>query len=245
MTPDTPQTRWGFPATRWSLVRRARTGDAREAEAALEDLCRAYWTPLYAYARGRGLPRAEAEDRVQEFFAVALRREVFQRADEDAGKLRSFLLTALKHHLQDAAARAGAARRRPEGGWVALDFSSAEADWNRLADAGATPDAAFEREWARALLAQALARLEARYAAEGQAALFAALRDRALGADDAPAGETGAAGLSPGATRVAAHRLRKRFRECLRDAVRDTLPEGGDIDAELRALRAALEAEGA
>ena len=244
MTPALPQTRWGFPATRWSLVRRARTGDPREAEAALEDLCRAYWTPLYAYARGRGLARAEAEDRVQEFFAVALRREVFQRAEEDAGKLRSFLLTALKHHLQDAAARAGAAKRRPEGGWVALDFSAAEADWARLADAGATPDAAFEREWARALLAQALARVEARYVAEGQAALFAALRDRALGAEDAPAGEA-AAGLSAGATRVAAHRLRKRFREALRDAVRDTLPDDGDIDAELRALRAALEAEGA
>lgn len=246
MTPDAAQTVWGFPATSWSLVRRARSGDERAQGEALEALCRAYWRPLYAYARGRGLARADAQDAVQDFFATALRRELFQRAEETAGKLRTFLLTALKHHLQDRAAKEGAARRRPEGGWADIDFEAAEAEWARSAAgaAGAGPDAAFERQWARALLAQAMARVEARYAAEGKREVFGALKGEAL---EAAEGESEAAKvaveLSAGARRVALHRLRKRFAEALRETVAATLPEGGDVDAELRELGAAL-AEG-
>lgn len=259
MPPDFMQTVWGFPSTSWSLVRRAREagGDERAADAALGELCRAYWRPLYAYARGRGLARADAQDAVQDFFATALRRGIFQRADESAGKLRSFLLTALKHHLQDRAAREGAARRRPEGGWADVDFAAAEAEWAKVAETGSAPDAAYERQWARALIAQALARLEARYAAEGKREVFEALRDEALetGAGGDGTGErTGngkmntpgaAEALSAGARRVAVHRLRKRFAEALRAVVADTLPEGGDVDAELRELGAALREGGA
>lgn len=244
-----PQTVWGFPSTSWSLVRRSRGADERTVGAALDALCRAYWRPLYAYVRGRGLGRADAQDAVQDFFATALRRELFQRADEAAGKLRSFLLTALKHHLQDRAAREGAARRRPEGGWAELDFAAAEAEWARVAASGAAPDTAFERQWARTLLAQALARLEARYAAEGKGEVFGALKGEALEATEGMdsrgdrGGRANDAGLSAGARRVAVHRLRKRFAEALRAVVADTLPEGGDVDAELRELGAAL-AEG-
>ena len=240
-----PQTVWGFPPTSWSLVRRSRGADERAVGAALDALCRAYWRPLYAYARGRGLGRADAQDAVQDFFATALRRELFQRADQGAGKLRSFLLTALKHHLQDRAAREGAARRRPEGGWAELDFASAEAEWARVAAAGTAPDLVFERQWARALLAEAQARLEARYVAEGKGGVFAALKGEALEAAEGAdvTGDGNDSGLSAGARRVAVHRLRKRFGEALRAAVADTLPEGGDIDAELRELGAAL-AEG-
>ena len=250
MTPDAAQTVWGFPATSWTLVRRARSGDERAQGEALEALCRAYWRPLYAYARGRGLARADAQDAVQDFFATALRRELFQRAEETAGKLRSFLLTALKHHLQDRAAKEGAARRRPEGGWADIDFETAEAEWARSASgaAGAGPDSAYERQWARALLAEAMARVEARYAAEGKREVFATLKAEALEEAEGAGGsvteeKAGGAEMSAGARRVAVHRLRKRFAEALREAVAGTLPEGGDVDAELRELGAAL-AEG-
>lgn len=241
MTPDAPQTLWGFPSTNWSLVRRARVGDERATREALDALCRAYWVPLYTYARGRGLARADAQDAVQDFFATALRRELFQRADEAQGKLRSFLLTALKHHLQDLAERAGAARRRPEGGWAELDFEAAEAEWARSASgAGPGPEAFFEKQWARALLAQALSWVEARYVAEGAGDVFAALKGEALASGESEAQPE--LKLSDGARRVAVHRLRKRFRESLREAVAATLPENGDVDEELRALRATLEA---
>ena len=241
MTLDPQHTVWGFPPTSWTLVRQSRDIDGRAVGAALDQLCRTYWRPLYAYARGRRLARADAEDAVQEFFATALRRELFQRADATAGKLRSFLLTAMKHHLIDRAAREGAACRRPEGGWADIDFSQAEAEWLRVEESSAAPDAAFERQWAKALIAQAMIRLEARYAAEGKRAVFDALKGEAL---DETAGEvnpdTDEAALSAGARRVAIHRLRKRFSEALRAAVADTLPADGDVEAELRELAVAL-----
>jgi DNA-directed RNA polymerase specialized sigma24 family protein len=238
MTRD-PQTVWGFPPTSWSLVRQCRGADERAVGVALDQLCRTYWRPLYAYVRGRRLTRADAEDAVQEFFATVLRRELFQRADAGEGKLRSFLLTAMKHHLMDRAARESAARRRPEGGWADMDFSQAEAEWLRVEAAGAAPDAAYERQWAKALIAQAMVALEARYTAEGKAEVFATLKDVALEESSAIL-NTGVAELSAGARRVAVHRLRKRFSETLRIVVADTLPAGGDVDGELRELATAL-----
>ena len=244
MSADGPQTVWEFPATSWSLVRRARAGGTTaEERAALDALCRAYWRPLYAYARGRGQARADAQDAVQEFFAVALRRELFQRAEAEQGKLRSFLLTAFKRVLADRAAREMAARRNPEGGWAEGDFEAAEAEWARTVAGTARggvvagPEAGFERQWARELLAQALGRTEARYAKEGKAAVFEALRGEAL--EEASAGPV-VDGLSYGARRVAVHRLRKRFGEALREVVAETLPEGGDVGAELKELGAVL-----
>lgn len=236
MTLD-PQTVWGFPPTSWTLVRQCRGADERTVGAALDQLCRTYWRPLYAYVRGRRLAPADAEDAVQEFFATALRRELFQRAEAGQGKLRSFLLTAMKHHLIDRAAREGAARRRPEGGWADIDFSQAEAEWLRVAESGAAPDAAYERQWAKALIAQAMVRLEARYAAEGKREVFEALKGEALEEKD---GGVGGTTLSAGARRVAVHRLRKRFSEALRIVVADTLPADGDVETELRELATAL-----
>ncbi|CAM3036311.1 RNA polymerase sigma factor [Rariglobus hedericola] len=244
MTLD-PQTVWGFPPTSWSLVRKCRGADERAVGVALDQLCRVYWRPLYAYVRGRRLTRADAEDAVQEFFATALRRELFQRASAEEGKLRSFLLTAMKHHLIDRAAREGAARRRPEGGWAEIDFSQAEAEWLRVEESGAAPDAAYERQWAKALIAQAMARLDARYAAEGKRDVFVALKSEALEEpESSEISTTTEAGLSSGARRVAVHRLRKRFSEALREVVADTLPEGGDVEAELRELAVALKEGG-
>ncbi len=244
MTPDPMQTIWGFPATSWTLVRRACgtvTVDERQAAAALDALCRAYWRPLYAYARGQRLARADAQDAVQEFFATALRRDLFQRADAEQGKLRSFLLTAFKRVLMDRAAQAGSARRTPAGGWVDGDFEAAEAEWARSgAGAEQGPDAAFERQWARELIALAEARTEARYAAEGKGEIFAALRAEALGEAERGEGAVGGAALSDGARRVAVFRLRKRFGEALRAVVAETLPEGADVEVELRALGATL-----
>jgi len=249
MTLDAPQTLRGFPVTNWTLLRLAREGDERVVAEVLETLCRAYWRPLYAYARGRGLERADAQDAVQDFFAMALRRELFARADAMQGKLRSFLLTAMKHHLQDRAAQERAARRKPAGGWAEVEFEVAEAEWARTKAGGAGPEAGFERQWARELLAQAEARVEARYAKDGKERLFAELKAEALAEKDqvgnGKVNTTDEAAADPvrmtaGARRVAVHRMRKRFAEDLRAVVAETLPEGGDTEAELRELAAAL-----
>jgi DNA-directed RNA polymerase specialized sigma24 family protein len=273
---DPMQTIWGFPATSWSLVRRVREGgasaaDERAAGEALDVLCRAYWRPLYAYARGRGLGRADAQDAVQEFFAAALRRDFFARAEAGRGKLRSFLLTAFQRVLIDRAERERAEKRTPPGGWAEGDFEAAEAEWARTGAGGGgvgeaggmgepggagnvSPDVAFERQWARELIARAVGRVAERYAKEGKAGVFAELRAEALGESDAGGeerqsdggrkDEEGRAGArrsrGDGARRVAVFRLRKRFGEALRAVVAETLPEGGDVEAELRALGATL-----
>ncbi len=218
---------------------RAEGGKSGEA---LEVLCRVYWRPLYALARERGLARADAQDAVQDFFAGALRRDFFARAEEARGSLRSFLASAFRRGLIDRAEREGAEKRTPPGGWSEGDFEAAEAEWARTAaDAGANgPDAAFERQWARELVAAAMARVEARYAAEGKADVFAALRAEAFGEGGAAGSGGAGAGMSAGARRVAVFRLRKRFGEALRSVVADTLPEGADVEAELRELGAEL-----
>lgn len=241
MSSAAPQTKWGFPTTSWSLVRRVRGRGERSGEA-LDTLCRAYWRPLYALARGRGLSRADAQDAVQDFFEGALRRDFFGRADEARGTLRSFLAMAFKRSLIDRAERAAAEKRTPAGGWSEGDFEAAEAEWARTAaEAGANaPDAAFDRQWARELAAAAMARVEAKYEAEGKADVFAALRAEAFGEAGATGGEGGSADVSAGARRVAVFRLRKRFAEALRSVVADTLPDGADAEAELRALGAGL-----
>lgn len=263
MGDDARQTVWGFPATSWSLVRRVREGvvggeavvKGRAGGDALDALCRAYWRPLYALARGRGLARADAQDAVQDFFATALRRDFFARADEARGTLRSFLATAFKRSLIDRAEREGAEKRTPPGGWSEGDFADAEAEWARSSAAGAQgPDAVFERQWARELIARAVHRTEARYAAEGKREVFGALRSEALGEPDGAVADgksdvvetIGRAdtGLSASARRVAVFRLRKRFAEALRAVVAETLPEGADAEAELRALGAALKEDG-
>jgi RNA polymerase sigma-70 factor (ECF subfamily) len=212
----------------------------------LETLCRIYWRPLYALARGRGLARPDAHDAGQDFFASARRRAFFARADEERGTLRSFLAASFKRGLLDRAAREGAEKRTPPGGWSEDDFEAAEAEWARTAaEAGAGgPDAAYARQWARELVAQAIARTGARYEAEGKADVFAALRAEALDDGEAPEAASESGG-SPGARRVAVFRLRKRFAEELRAVVAGTLREGSDVEAELRELGAGLRRTGA
>ena len=114
-----------------------------------------------------------------------------------------------------------------------------------MAESGAAPDAAYERQWAKALIAQAMTRLEARYMAEGKRDVFAALKGEALDeAECSGFSDTEGTGLSAGARRVAVHRLRKRFSEALRGVVADTLPADGDVEAELRELAGALKEGG-
>lgn len=229
-----------FATTRWSRVARARADDAG-ARRALGELCAVYWPPLYAYARRWGRSRPDAEDAVQGFLEVALRRGLFTSADAARGRFRSLLLTAFQNHLRDAAAHARAARRDPGSPPVPLEAVADEDGRPELADAGATPEQAYDRRWARLALDQALEALEARYRSEDKGAVFDALRGRLAGDDgDGMAAAAAALGMSEGAARVALHRLRHRFRTCLRAVVRETVACEDDVDRELEDLRRVL-----
>ncbi len=230
-----------FAPTRWSLVLQAR-GDGATAHAALEELCAAYWFPLYAWARRSGIAPADAEDAVQGFFAAVLHQRLFDRANAERGRLRTFLLTVFRRHLRDEQVKGGAERR---GGGRVVSFDAAEAEeWFREEPASEeTPEHFFDRQWALTLLERALGRVEAAYTRRGKDAEYAALRPflTASGseADYTAAGR--AVGLGGGAFKVALHRLRERFRDDLREEVRETQPDERSVDEEMAYLLRVLE----
>jgi RNA polymerase sigma-70 factor (ECF subfamily) len=231
-----------FPHTRWSLVWAATGMDAPLSAAALESLCRAYWYPLYAYVRRCGQSPHDAQDLTQEFFRHLLEKRWLESADRDKGKLRTFLIVALKNFMANEWRRASAQRRG--GGQSPVPFDSEFAETRFAADCSAklAADEAFDKEWALTLLDMTVNRLRAESAAGGNPGHFEALKDCLMaerGAIDYAA-VAKRLGVSEGAARVAVHRLRKRFREVYREEISQTLADGADLDGELRHLAAAL-----
>ena len=226
-----------FHTTAWSVVLRAAPGgDA--ARPALADLCRAYWYPLYAFARRRGHEPADAEDAVQEFFAHLVESGLLKYADPGRGRFRGFLAAAFRQHLARRHEHATAAKRLPPGGVASLDVSAGEGRYAHEPADPDTPDRLFDRAWALSVLDRAMTKLRDE---SGSAERFDAFRGLLTG----QGGETTRAvgdrlGLAEGAVRVAVHRLRRRYAALLRAEVADTLDAGGDVEAELRELLAAL-----
>ena len=212
-------------------------GDPADPEA-LEALCRAYWRPLYTYVRRRGQSPHDAQDLTQEFFARLLAKNWVAQADRAKGRFRTFLLTAMDRFLANEWDRVRALKRGGGRPTLALDFADAETRFEVGIRRDATPEQAFERRWAITLLAQALGRLESEQQAEGHAALFAALKP-SLAGDGAvlPYQELAdQLGMTAGAVKAAAHRLRLRYRELLRAEIADTVATAGEIDAEMQHL---------
>src|SRR5258705_9447698 len=166
-----------FPLTRWSVVVQARQEASPEhSRAALEELCRQYWFPLYAFARRRGCSPADAEDLTQSFFAELLASRLFDLAEPEKGRLRTFLLTAFQRCLTDQHRREHAQKRGGGHQIISLDLSDAE-DRFRLEPAdNETPETAFETRWAIALLDSAMSLLEREYSAAEKQAHFEVLR---------------------------------------------------------------------
>jgi len=227
----------GFATTRWSLIERVRGGAPAEARAALEELCAAAWYPLYAYARRRGLGHEEASDATQAFFAEFLERAGFARAEPARGRLRAFLLGAFQLALARRA-EAGAAWKRGRGRTLSLE--GAEERYGLEPADARSPERLYEAAWARALLARVVDELRAEHAARGQAELFAVLEGELAGATLSSAELAARLGTTPGAAKVAAHRLRARYRERLRRAILETLTDPAELDDELAALLAAV-----
>jgi RNA polymerase sigma factor (sigma-70 family) len=232
----------GFETTHWSLVLLASRDETPEAREALDALCRIYWRPIHAYVRRRGCPPDVAQDLTQEFFARLLASRDLARVDRAKGRFRSFLLVSLQHFLANDWDRTQAQKR---GGGV--EHISWDSDATVASGASApvdtlTPERAFEREWALTLLNGVLDDLQRNYAADGKAALFDALKGSLLG--ERPAThyrQIGTAlGLSEGAVKVAAHRLRARYREAVRQAIARTVETSAEIDEEIRQLFAAV-----
>jgi RNA polymerase sigma factor (sigma-70 family) len=231
-----------FATTHWSLVLRAGQSGSPEADEALAALCQRYWLPLYAYVRRRVPDGAEAEDLTQEFFARLLEKKALGRASPERGRFRSFLLAALKNFLANAWDRANAQKRGGRRGRLSLDFD-AGASRLRLEPAhDLTPERAYERRWALTLLELVVGRLQGEFTAAGKARQFELLKGAITAGGHTLAWGAVAAelGVSEEAARQAAHRLRKRYRELLRDEIAQTVAGPADVEEEIRCLFEAL-----
>lgn len=231
-----------FPPTRWSLVLAAQQRSSPESAAALETVCRAYWFPLYAYVRRSGQSPHDAQDITQEFFRLLLEKHWLEKADREKGRLRAFLITALKHFMAKEWRRISAQKRG--GGQFHLPIDTAFAESRYATDPGAHFAAAevFDRQWALTLLDLTMDRLRDEFTTSGKTAEFTLLKDFLAVAHGAIDYANAAArlGISEGNARVVVHRLRKRFRELYREEIAQTLPDGADLEAELRYLASAL-----
>jgi RNA polymerase sigma-70 factor (ECF subfamily) len=227
----------GFPSTRWSVVCQARSNDPA-AGAALAELCRTYWRPVYSFLRGQGKAPHDAEDLTQGFFVMLLDQNLFATVDEAKGRLRSFLLVALKRYAANEHKRERTQKRGGGSAHVSIEAGDAEERYAEEMATGLAPDLLFERRWALTLLNTVLAKLRADYARDGHADLFDALKDR-FSTDDDPASLASVAqqlGMTEGAVKVAVHRMRQRYRKILRNQIAFTVGSLREVDDEIMHL---------
>ena len=231
----------GFPTTSWTLVIAAGGLDSASRRDAITSLCATYWYPLYAFIRRRGHAASEAEDLVQGFFARFLAGHYFDRADPEKGNFRSFLLTCLKCFLADEKDRERAQKRG--GGVPPLPFEMATAEslYTREPAHNETPERIYERRWARALLDRVYGRLREEFVLHGRLDHFNHIKAYLMGTGDAPYAELAPKlGVTEAALKTGIHRLRKRYRDLLREEVAATVADPTSVDAELRFLVSAL-----
>jgi RNA polymerase sigma factor (sigma-70 family) len=227
-----------FLTTRWSLVLAAGGGESREA---LESLCNSYWYPLYAFARRKGTTHEQAADLVQGFFTVMLERRDLATLAPTRGRFRSFLLASLAHHMSNERDRERAAKRGGGAPHVHIDWADADTRYALEAAHETSPEKAFERSWALAVLTRTFAALESEHVDPAAQRLFTELAPELQGAAETTYADIAARlDTTEGAIKTAAHRLRRRWRELLRAEVAGTLTDPAEIDDEIRGLFAAL-----
>jgi RNA polymerase sigma factor (sigma-70 family) len=227
-----------FDTTRWSLITTAQDGEETRSRAALEELFKLYWTPLYAYLRGKGNSEDAARDITQGFFAHLLEKDFLGYVDPDRGKFRTFLLVSLNRYLASEHERDTAQKRNHGRAALSMDVIEAERWLNLEPRDGLTPEKIFEQNWALALMRTALDDVHAYYTNMGSGRKFEILSPH-LTSDlsrlpyKAVAEELN---TSEGAVKVAIHRLRKRYRDAIREQVRQTLSNPEDLNEELEYL---------
>lgn len=232
-----------FATTRWSLVLQARGQPSSTANEALADLCRAYWYPLYVLIRRRSRDSHEAQDLTQGFFTRLLEKDFLGDADPARGRFRAFLLAAAKHFLanewdKDHAKKRGGGHRVVSLDTKSFDWDSGESRFLLEPSHELTAERLFERQWAIELLNRVLQRLRDKYAEAENLVHFEVLQPF-LSLDRETASYADAAErlqMTESASRVAAHRLRKRYRELLRSEIAHTVARPEEIEDEIRYL---------
>ncbi|HWB10341.1 MAG TPA: sigma-70 family RNA polymerase sigma factor [Pirellulales bacterium] len=232
-----------FATTHWSVVLAAGRRTSTHARRSLAVLCQGYWYPLYCYVRRQGYSAHDAQDLTQEFFLRLLAKNSLSDVCPERGRFRAFLLAALKHFLSNERDRARAKKRGGGQKPLSLDFRGAEERFVLEPVDESTPEKIYDRCCAVALVESALERLETDYRRSGKGPFFERFKGTLTGERGASTYDDLARelGMTTGAVKVAVHRLRKRFRRCLRDEIAQTVSDPAEVDDELRDLFGALE----
>lgn len=239
MSPQSPS----FPTTRWTLVRRVQKGGEDEAARALEEICRQYWYPIYAFARLRGFSAEDAEDLTQIFFQRLITSETIQAAQQEKGLMRTFMLSLLKRVISNHVRDASAAKR---GGSMTATISFDELDAeNRFAHEPADirdADALFDHAWAHGVLDAAEKKLRADFAKADNLEGYDQLREfLPLGDNATPYAEAAARlGIAEAALRLQIHRMRKRYGKLIEEEIAHTVNDPAEVKAELTHLLAVI-----
>lgn len=230
-----------FRSTHWSVVAQAAgLGDGGKTQA-LETFCRTYWYPLYAHVRRRGYGEDEAKDLTQGFFARMLEKNYLGEADRARGRFRTFLLSALNNYLANEWDRATAAKRGGNRAIVSFDGLDPEERYRLEPLDERTPESLFDRHWAEALLASVLIRLRAEFEGGPRSVAFDALKPFLVGDDGVSYADLAATlGVAETGARSAVHRLRRRYRDLMREAIADTVSGPAEIEDEIRHLVSCL-----
>ena len=235
-----------FATTHWTVVAACASED-EIGNAALAQLCRDYWPPLYTFARRRGYSPADAQDIVQDFFAFLLQSKAYARTDSTKGKFRSFVLASLKNYMSDVWDRTRAVKRGGDYEFVLLDGDIDEVETLYSRETAAMPlteEQQYEQSWAAALVARALERIRAEFDNGPKEHIFGALKPFLTGGVGLPSHDFVAKQLDMPIDTLRSHlsRLRARYREFVREEVGRTIGPADDVDEELRHLRAILTA---
>jgi RNA polymerase sigma-70 factor (ECF subfamily) len=227
-----------FVTTHWSVVLAAGRHDTVRSQAALAQLCRVYWYPIYHFVRRQGHSTHDAQDLTQEFFARLLEKNWLAHADQSRGRFRSFLLMVLQRFLAGEWHKANAQKRAGDRQCLPLPLDTAETRYSQEPADHRTPEQAFEKQWALTLLETVLSQLRADYERDAKGRLFDVLKPSIMGSRETQpyAALAVQLTLSEDAVKMAVHRLRERYRERLKAEVAHTVASPADVENELRHL---------
>ena len=216
--------------------------ESAPAQCALETLCRAYWYPIYVYVRRKGHGPDQAQDLTQEFFAQLIAKEHLRLADREKGRFRTFLLAMLDYFLAREWSRAHRQKRGGQFVFISLDQQTPEERYRLEPVDNDTPEKKFLRHWALTVLEQAMDALEHECRANGKGALFSEVKELlSKERDGATYTEIGRRlNMGEGATRMAVHRLRRRYGELLRNEIAQTVSGPEQVEDEMHYLLSAV-----
>jgi RNA polymerase sigma-70 factor (ECF subfamily) len=222
------------------MVGAAGHGAPDEMRRGLAELCQTYWYPIYAFIRRDGADAEQAMDLTQGFFARLLEKGDLADVDRSRGRFRSWLLASVKHFVANERDRERASKRGGGRAAISIDAADAESRYRLEPAEALTPEKIFERRWAMTLLAQVLDVLRQEWESAGRGRQFEALKECLGGGEGGNQKAAGELGMSDAAVRMAVHRLRRRYREILRERIAQTVDTPEQVEEEIAFLFGAV-----